>query len=226
MNGDFVHWPCLCAWWKDAASWKLSSGRISCLSRDTTTTTPTLQDHPGRPTPNQKRSWARDPSRCCCECCCCSCCFACCGCDAVASAFAHRAAGGTAVVGDGGAGGTYVLAPVLLVLVLLVLLALALGLMLFVLWLVVALVAKANKRAAGCPKEKNSLASVLKKATALCACTCTKCIWRLKHVPSLPPTTRRTAKTPPKPYLDAPFGWDDLANSAKERWIISAGHQP
>lgn len=66
-------------------------------------------------------------------------------------------------MGDGGAGGTYVLAPVLLVLVLLVLLALALGLMLFVLWLVVALVAKANKRAAGCPKEKNSLASVLKK---------------------------------------------------------------
>ena len=65
-----------------------------------------------------KKGPGRDPSRCCCECCCCSCCFACCGCDAVASAFAHRAAGGTAVVGDGGAGGTYVLAPVLLVLLL------------------------------------------------------------------------------------------------------------
>ena len=66
-----------------------------------------------------KKGPGLDPSRCCCcECCCCSCCFACCGCDAVASAFAHRAAGGTAVVGDGGAGGTYVLAQVLLVLLL------------------------------------------------------------------------------------------------------------
>lgn len=62
------------------------------------------------------------------------------------------------------------------VVVLLVLLALALGQMLFVLWLVVALVAKANKRAAGCPKEIKYTGQCPQKATVLCARTCTKCI--------------------------------------------------